>query len=561
MFLLPVSAEKQGAPGCRILLVISRPRGLFPQYRGGVEVALDAALGGFLELGGVEDDFGDALVGRQLGVEFCEVVLHDFGQRLFVDALVLCLLVVGDHQGAEPAVAHVDHERFEDHVHVVEFVLDLLGVDVLAVAREDHRLRAAADVERAVGVHGSHVARVEPALGVEDFVRIFFVFVVTLHDVFAAHEDFARRMFRVGRIDPHLEQIPEVGAARSGLELVVGGEADKGRAFGHAVADRDREPDLHEERFGLLVHRGAADDEDRDVAAERVHEFLADDRVDGRVDQRNLHRKAHRALFEHRQHLFAVDLFQNHRHAADDRGLDHRHGFDENLRRGDAAQQGDVSAHGQRRQKVECAAVGVGQRQEREGAAPFLEVALPGLGVHRPAGEQHVAREVVHRQHHPLGVARRAGGVVEQDDPVVGDIGVADVVDGESARVLGPVVLEDVALELGQRLAVAFVDDVEVRERENRFDLAYLLFFDDVPEVVAQKQQAAFGVVDDVDDVVGGEVLQDRHDDRSVGDRGDVGDAPAGVVAAYERDLVALLDACFLEQQMQLGDLLGHLVV
>ena len=125
-----------------------------------------------------------------------------------------------------------------------------------------------------------------------------------------------------------------------------------------------------------------------------------------------------------------------------------------------------MPADGQRREEVEGAAVGVGQRQERQRAASFLEVPLSGLGVDCRCGEHHIAREVVHREHHALRVAGRSRGVVEQDDLVVGDFGIFDVVDAESARILGALVLHDVALELGERLAVALVDRMEVRERE-----------------------------------------------------------------------------------------------
>ena len=41
------------------------------------------------------------------------------------------------------------------------------------------------------------------------------------------------------------------------------------------------------------------------------------------------------------------------------------HGFDQDFRSGNFAQQGDVASDGQRREKVECAAVGMCQRQER----------------------------------------------------------------------------------------------------------------------------------------------------------------------------------------------------
>jgi len=220
-----------------------------------------------------------------------------------------------------------------------------------------------------------------------------------------------------------------------------------------------------------------------------------------------------------------------------------------------------VPADGQRRQEIEGAAVGVGQRQERQRASAFLEIVLSGLGVDHRHGEHHVAREVVHREHHALGIARRPRGVIQQDDLVVGYFGVFDVVYAESARIFGAVVLHDVALELGERFPVALVHHMEVREREDGFDLFDLVLFDHVPEVVAQKQQAAFRVVDDVDDICGGEILEDRHDHGAVGDGSYVGDAPAGVVAADQRDFVALFDPGFLEKQVQFGDFLGHFVI
>ena len=76
----------------------------------------------------------------------------------------------------------------------------------MAVAREDHGFRTAADVERAVGVHRGHVARMEPSLLVEDLVGVLVVFVVSLHNVLAADEDFAGHALRVFRVDPHFEQ-------------------------------------------------------------------------------------------------------------------------------------------------------------------------------------------------------------------------------------------------------------------------------------------------------------------------------------------------------------------
>ena len=177
-----------------------------------------------------------------------------------------------------------------------------------------------------------------------------------------------------------------------------------------------------------------------------------------------------------------------------------------------------MPAHGQRREEVECAAVGVRQRQERQRTPALAEIEGVGLGVDHLPGELYVARQVVHREHHALRIAGGSRRVIEQDDLIVGDFRIFDVVYAESARIFGAVVLQDVALEFGERLAVAFVDDMEVGEREHGFDLPDLVLLDVIPEIVAQEEHAALRVVDDVDDVGRSEILQNRHDDSAVGD-------------------------------------------
>ncbi len=361
-------------------------------------------------------------------------------------------------------------------------------------------------------------------------------------------------MLRIVRVDAHLKAVAQKAAARPGLEFVVGREADERGAFGHAVADRDREADLHEERLGLLVHRGAAHDEDVHLAPERIHQLLADDRMDGRIEQGHLHRDAHRTLFEQRKHLLAVDLLQDHRHTADDRGPHDLHRLDQDLGRGYAPQQGDVAAHGQRRQEVERAAVGVGQRQERQRAAAPLEIARSGAGIDRIAGEEHVAREVVHGEHDAFRVAGGARRVVEQHHSPVLHLGIGDVLGAEAARIGRAEALGQLLHEPDGTVSGPLEDDVEIGQREDRLHLRNALLLDHVPEVVAQEEQAALRMVDDVVHVVGMEVLENGHDDRAVGDRRQVGDAPPGIVAADQRDAVARHDAQFAEKQMQTGD-------
>ena len=169
---------------------------------------------------------------RQERVQFREVVLHDLRQVVLVHAFQLGLLVIGDDQRLELSVFGFQYERLQHEIHVVELVLDLLRVDVLSAAGEDHRLRTAPDVERAVGVHRGHVARMQPPVGFEDLFGVLFVLVISLHHMFAADDDFARFVLRVGRVDLHFELFVQVAPARSGLELVVGREADERRALG-----------------------------------------------------------------------------------------------------------------------------------------------------------------------------------------------------------------------------------------------------------------------------------------------------------------------------------------
>ena len=402
----------------------------------------------------------------------------------------------------------------------------------------------------------------EPPFFVQNLPGFLLVLVVTHHDVLAVHQDFARDVFGIGRVDLHLKEFRKETPAGTGLEFVVGSEADERSAFGHAVSNRDREFDTHQKCFGFHIHRCTAHDEDVHLSAERFHHLLADYRAQGGIQQRNLHSDTHRPLFEQRQYLFAIDFLENQGYAANDRGAHDLHGFDQDLRSGNFAQQGDVASDGQRREKVECTAVGVCQRQERERASAALEIVRAGLGVYGSSGEEHVARQVIDREHDAFRIAGRSRGVVEQDHPVVGNLVEADMLRSEPFRIGFAEVIFAVLLEIRQFLRIpALVDRVQVREREDGFDFPDLVGFDRVPERVAQEKQSAFRMVDDVDHVVGMEILQNGHDDRAVSDRGDVGDAPAGIVAADQRNSVALPDARLVEEQMQLGDLGAHFQV
>ena len=76
-------------------------------------------------------------------------------------------------------------------------------------------------------------------------------------------------------------------------------------------------------------------------------------------------------------------------------------------------------------------------------------------------------------------------------------------------------------------------------------------------KILVDKQQFTPRMIDDVNGIVRTEILQDRHDDRAVGDRRQIDRDPIAVVLTHQRDLVILLDAAFLKQDMKFLDVNG----
>ena len=96
-----------------------------------------------------------------------------------------------------------------------------------------------------------------------------------------------------------------------------------------------------------------------------------------------------------------------------------------------------------------------------------------------------------------------------------------------------------------------------VVQADRRTDLRYLVQVDTFPVDIADKQQLTLGMVDDMDRIVRTEILQDRHDDSTVGDCSQIHSHPVAVVLAHHGNLVVFLDAAFLKEDMQLLDIDG----
>ena len=147
-----------------------------------VEVALDALLWCLLKLLLQNLKFGHLAVGGHHLVELLAVLLHHALEVFVVEAQELRLVVVGMDEAHE-FVAPLHNDALADEGQRVELVLDLLGIDVLAVGSEEHVLGSAVDIDIAVGVHRAEVARVEPSLGVDRRLGGLGILVVAQQDV------------------------------------------------------------------------------------------------------------------------------------------------------------------------------------------------------------------------------------------------------------------------------------------------------------------------------------------------------------------------------------------
>ena len=100
---------------------------------------------------------------------------------------------------------------------------------------------------------------------------------------------------------------------------------------------------------------------------------------------------------------------------------------------------------------------------------------------------------------------------------------------------------------------VGYVDDA--------FEVGHLCLVDDGSYIVAHEEQLGFAVIDDVVNLVGSELVQDRHCYGSVGQSGEECYSPAGAVASAQGYLVAFNYAAAFEHYVQFLYLACHVVI
>ena len=517
-----------------------------------VEVALDAPLGCFLELLGVELEGGDeAEVGHGV-VERLEVAFHDGFDLVVADAGLVGQLPVGVDEGDEAFPAGHD-ERFGHVGEVVQLVLDLFRIDVLPAGSEDHGLRAAADEDGAVGRDDAQVARTHPAVGEERGLRRLGVLVIAQHDVVSPHEDFAHLPLGVFRVDPRLHPVHDAadGARLEGVPLGVG---DQWAAFGHAIAHGVGETDPVEERLDLAVERGAPDDHLADPPAESGQQALGDFPEDKLARERHFQRQLDRCLLQFGENTVADDLLDDQRHGEDERRPDAVESLGDDLGAGRARQEMDVASLVDRVEDLEGQAVHVGHREHADDGVAGMD---EGQVVRR---ELRVAPQASVGDHHAFREAGRPRGVVE-DGQLVGLLQVVAEPVGREA--FGVFLVEepvDLVPSLGGVSASAF-QHLQAVDQHAEAEVGHLPLVEVLPVRGADEEGLGFRVVDDMVDVIRLEIVQDRDGYRPVGKDGEKRDGPARGVAPDERDLVAPPQACLVEQQVEARDLHRHVLV
>ena len=309
-----------------------------------------------------------------------------------------------------------------------------------------------------------------------------------------------------------------------------------------------------EEFFHFRVHGCASYDDFLETSAQCVNQFLADLPVYLSVEQGNAERPFHGLFVDDGLYDILVYLFNDKGDGDNQVGFHFLESFHQNLWGRHFSQQCDVCADGRGGKEIECAAVCMCQRQEREHFVPFLQQ----LGTY---AEGDVAGQVVSRQHDALTESGGARGIIQQHDLVVGKVRVNDVFLTESVRVGRFHFIAQMLEETLDGFAVPLIQTAEVAQREHTANSGKPFFFQMFPNGIAGEEERRFGVVYDMMDIIGVEVLQNGDYDTAVGDGGHIGDAPAGIVLADDGYLVAAAQLAVLENKVQSGYFLCHFAI
>ena len=288
------------------------------------------------------------------------------------------------------------------------------------------------------------------------------------------------------------------------------------------------------------VHGGAADDDFLEPATQRIYQFLADLPVYLSVQQRNAERPFHGLFVDNRLNDILVYLFNHKGDGYNQIGFYFFKCLHQDFGRRHFAQQRDMSAHSRSGQEVESATVSMCQRQEREHFITFLQQ----FGTD---AESYVACQVVSGQHNAFAETRRTRSIVQQHYFVIGKVGISHIFPCETIRIGFFHFIAQMFEETLDSLSVTLIQAAEIIEREYSAQAGKPFFFQMLPNGIAGKEEYRFGMINDVMYIIGVEILQDRNYDTAISDNRHISDAPAGIILADNRYLIAAAQAAMLE--------------
>ena len=172
---------------------------------------------------------------------------------------------VGDDDGRGELLALAEDDDVLEELALSELLFDDFRVDIFAHGGLEEALQSSGDVKLTVFVEVADVARVEPSVGVNDFLGEFRVLVVAHHHVMAAAADLAVGL----HLDLNAGQGGTDGADFTAVGVVVA-DGDDGGGLGHAIAFVDRHLDGGEEGGDLRLDAGGAGDHNIEMLRTQV---------------------------------------------------------------------------------------------------------------------------------------------------------------------------------------------------------------------------------------------------------------------------------------------------
>ena len=291
-----------------------------------------------------------------------------------------------------------------------------------------------------------------------------------------------------------------------------------------------RELDPAEGAFDFRIEGGAADDHFLEIAAEEVLQGLAQVRIRREGSHERL-----------------VYLLYDQGNGINDVRADVGEGLRQDLGTRGLRKEMDMATHHHLEEELEHHAVHVRGREDDDDVGGVVD--------HRQVlvHEGDVGPDGAVGDHHALGKAGSTGGIA-QDGQFVGLILVImQVLGADAARI-------DLLVHLFQLRPGRFGDpflqmqDLVVLDLDDGDEAGHVLRVQAVPDSPLYEEDLRVGMVHQVVDVPGLELVQQRDGNGTVGHRGQETDRPVGLVAGNDDDLVAGPDPVMLVGQVHLRD-------